>query len=321
MNMRSDTTGNPGVFRIVLDALIGSLRHWRWILLVWIASLLPAQLVSRPITHLIDTAIGPHPDAARIVAENDLALLADALMKQLDDGGNLITGVLPGIGSALLIGALLAPWISGMLVASLRAQRTLGFAELWLGGWREYGRQFRLYWLALIPFALAAGIALLAFGWAGHDAEERLLETITQTRERIALAITAGALMLAYATLESARAALAADPAMRSVFRAWLRGLAALRQRPFSILLIVALSVIASLALAAALQITGLRWGGSGVIVALAQLTVLAMAGLRFTRLCALTALVPKPASASRSPPIDLDREHEQNANTIESTH
>lgn len=281
--------------RAVLSGLTGALRHWRWLLLVWLAGLLPALIASRPVAALLDGAINHHPAAARIAAETDLAMLVDALMNQLEGDGVLV-GVASAASLAVLLTALMAPWVNGMLVASLRQGRPLGFGELWLGGWREYGRQFRLYWLALIPFALAAGIAMLAFGWAEHGAEDRILEAATQTRERIALAIAFSAAMLAYATLESARAALAADPALRSVFRAWLHGLEALRRRPFSMLLIVALSVIASLALAAALQMAGLRWGGSGMIVALAQLAVLGMAGLRFARLYALSSLLPPPA-------------------------
>ena len=52
------------------------------------------------------------------------------------------------------------------LVASLREGRALGFGELWAGGWREYGRQFRLLLVSLIPWIVVGIVAALASAWA-----------------------------------------------------------------------------------------------------------------------------------------------------------
>lgn len=291
MNMDIAIPHKPGAIRTLLAALVSAFQHWRWLVLVWIASLLPALLMNRPIARLIETAIGPYPDAARIVTENDLALLIDALMTHSDAGGNPMASILPGIGFGLLLGVLLAPWISGMLIASLRERRVLGFSELWLGGWREYGRQFRLWLVALIPWALAGGIAMLASAWAGHGAEDRILESVGQQRERAAQIISVIALLLAYANIESARAAFAADANLRSAFHAWLRGLCLIWKRPFASLLIVIVTVVSGLALTVAAQTIGLHSGSNASILTFAQLTVLAVAWLRFVRITGLRDL------------------------------
>ena len=156
------------VLPALLAALAGALRHWRLIVLGWLAGLLPAAFAAAPIRSLANQALGRDPDAARIAAGHDLEPVIEALLS-LPDGG--LGAGLSRFGLhaslALLIAALLAPWLAGMLVASLREGRALGFGELWSGGWREYGRQFRLLLVAISLGIIA--LAFVDFLFGGHN--------------------------------------------------------------------------------------------------------------------------------------------------------
>lgn len=291
------------VLPALLAALAGALRHWRLIVLGWLAGLLPAAFAAAPIRSLANQALGRDPDAARIVAGHDLEPVIEALLS-LPDGG--LGAGLSRFGLhaslALLIAALLAPWLAGMLVASLREGRALGFGELWSGGWREYGRQFRLLLVAIIPAALVIGLAMLLAAWVRSGQDTRILEAVGAQRQRIALWAVASAAALAWLGIETGRAAFARDPGLRSAFRAWRRGLRLLFGRPFAVLLVAAVTAATGSGIAFLLQKPMLAGAATGTALLLAQLAVAVLWWSRIARLTALTSVSPPPPDPAPAP-------------------
>ncbi len=298
MNMTTNTSSRTNAFRALLASLIGSFRHWRLMLLAWLTGLVAATFMARPVFGLFNSALGHNPDAECIVASQDIASIAESVMT-MGDGANSqgIAAIGLGLGTTLLIASLLTPWLTGMLVASLREGRALKFGELWLGGWREYGRQFRLLLVALIPWAVVGLIAVLANFWARHGNDTRILESIGEQRNTLVMWVIGIAWLLAWSSIESARAAFAADLGLRSAFRAWLRGLKLMLRRPLSVLLVIIATVVIGGGLAMLLQQPAMRSvsASGGLIWLLAQLAVLVIWWTRIARLSALTAISPVP--------------------------
>ena len=300
----SMTKTNPASRIGLLAALVGGfragLRHWRVIVLGWLAGLLPATLAALPVFALFNRALGEHPDASGIVRGSDIAPLADALMT-LPDGG-LTAALAPlseGISSAVIVSLLLAPWLAGMLVASLREGRVLRFGELWAGGWREYGRQFRLLLVSLIPWIGVGLVAAIASFWARHGDDTRILQSVGEQRQQIAMWVMLAAGFLTWTSIESARAAFAADTTLRSAFHAWLRGLKLMARRPLAVLLVMLVTTALGLAVAMALQRPAINPQiATGLVLGLAQLAVVVLWWTRIARLHALAAISPAPTPA-----------------------
>ena len=311
-NTTSPRTPHAGALSALGNGFTGGLRHWRLMLLAWLAGLAAAALAAAPVAMLLNEALGHQPDAAAVVAGQDIAPIIEGIMT-LPDGGAMHAAarIAEGVSGALLLAVLLVPWLTGMLVASLRAGRALGFGELWAGGWREYGRQFRLLLVALIPFAVTGVIAALAGVWARHGDDTRILQSVGEQRNTIVMWIVGIVWLLAWSSVESARAAFAADPGLRSAFRAWLRGLKLMLRRPLSVLLIVIATVVVGGGLTMLLQQPAMRnaAASAGLIWGLAQLAVLALWWTRIARLSALTAISPAPSLPARPavemPPAD----------------
>lgn len=296
--MTTHTSNRANAFKTLLASLLGGFRHWRLILLAWLAGLVAATFIARPVFGLFNTALGHNPDAARIISTQDIASIIDSVMTLGDGGGSHgMMAIAQGLISALVIAMLLTPWLTGMLVASLREDRALRFGELWTGGWREYGRQFRLLLVAIIPWGMAGALAFLAGFWARHGDDTRILASVGEQRNSIVMWIAGIASLLMWSTIESARAAFAADPSLTSAFRAWLRGLMLMLRRPFSVLLLIIATTAIGGGLAILLQQSAVRSVSApgGMIWLLAQLAVLAIWWTRIARLTALTAISPMP--------------------------
>lgn len=305
-------TSKRNVFTALLAALAGAFRHWRLMLLAWLTGLLAATFMARPVFGLFNSALGHNPDAGRMVSSQNIAPIIDGVMTLGDGGGSHgMMEIGQGLALSLTLAAVLTPWLTGMLVASLREGRALRFGELWAGGWREYGRQFRLLLVALIPFAVTGVIAALAGVWARHGDDTRILQSVGEQRNTIVMWIVGIVWLLAWSSVESARAAFAADPGLRSAFRAWLRGLKLMLRRPLSVLLIVIATVVVGGGLTMLLQQPAMRnaAASAGLIWGLAQLAVLALWWTRIARLSALTAISPAPSLPARPavemPPAD----------------
>ena len=312
MNMTTNTSSRTNAFRALVASLIGSFRHWRLMLLAWLTGLVAATFMARPVYGLLNSALGHNPDAERIVGGQDIASIAESVMTLGDGGGSQgIAAIGLGLGTTLLIASLLTPWLTGMLVASLRERRALKFGELWLGGWREYGRQFRLLLVALVPWAVVGLIAVGASFWARHGNDTRILESIGEQRNTIVMWVVGIAWVLAWSSIESARAAFAADLGLRSAFRAWLRGLTLMLRRPLAVLLVIIATVVIGGGLALLLQQPAMRSASAsgGLIWLLAQLAVLVIWWMRIARLSALTSISPIPVEPVVATPASVDHD------------
>ena len=305
-NTTSPRTPHAGALSALGNGFTGGLRHWRLMLLAWLAGLAAAALAAAPVAMLLNEALGHQPDAAAVVAGQDIAPIIEGIMT-LPDGGAMHAAarIAEGVSGALLLAVLLVPWLTGMLVASLREGRALGFGELWAGGWREYGRQFRLLLVALIPWIVVGVIAAIAGAWADRGADTRILQSVGEHRQTVVLWIVGVASLLSWTSIECARAAFAADPALRSAFRAWLRGLGLMAKRPFAVLIVVLATAVIGGGVAMLLQKTTMPPSTSSLMaVLLAQVSVLLLWWMRITRLSALTAISPDPAARQPAPPI-----------------
>ena len=115
----------PGGF----SALAAGLRHglqWR-LLLAWTAlMLLPTLLLALPVTGWLHAQFGHSVQAGAIAAGNELPLLAEALLSIGEHGAWLGGSAL----AATLLALLLAPWLAGMVIASIRTGFTLRIGAL-----------------------------------------------------------------------------------------------------------------------------------------------------------------------------------------------
>lgn len=278
-----------------LGALVIGVRaalQWRLWLLWMLATLLPTLVVAWPLWSALDVQFGASVHAADIAAGRDLPRLLQGLADMTEHLGWLAGG----FGTATVLTLLLSPWLTGMVVASMRAGRPLGFGDLLRGGLAEYGRLLRMLLWSLLPLgaALLLGAGLLAA--LDHRTQGAVLASQVDAVHRTGLAIVLVLFVLAHATVEAGRGWLGADPALRSVVRAWWRGLKLLLRRPLATLLVYLLVSAVGYALALLfawlrLRVDGLD-AGAAVLAFLATQGIVAMlAFARIGRLYGLGAL------------------------------
>jgi hypothetical protein len=181
-------------------------------------------------------------------------------------------------------------------VTSIRAGQTLNFGHLLQGGLREYGRMLRMLLWAVIPLGVLAGVGSLPMGWADRQAEHAVLEVTADNARTVAMVVLAVLLVFGHATVEAGRAVIAADPARRSVVKAWWQGLRLVLRRPLAIAIVYVGSMLPGYAIALGLGAarTQLNAGTAfGLIAGLVvvQLAVAAVAWARASRLYGLGEL------------------------------
>ncbi|WP_266160097.1 hypothetical protein [Dyella silvatica] len=283
----------------LVRALFGALQ-WRLLLLWSVLLLLPTAVLAIPLwktlSGLLDHSV--HADAwARQV---DATMFGDTL--------RIIGDPMDAFGGGLLIGLvltlLLASWLNGMVIASGRAGRTLGFGQLLHGGLTEYGRMFRLMLWSLLPFAIVIGGAQWIFDTANDRVDAAVLESQADASQHMAFWVSGALFVLMHAVVESARAAFIADTGLRSATRALWRGFKQLLRRPFSTLfaylLVSAIGAAAVLALGMArIQVPAIGFGGFVAAFVLTQIIVAAIGWTRVARLYAL-AEVSRSLTPSR---------------------
>ncbi|MFC5570588.1 hypothetical protein ACFPN1_11010 [Lysobacter yangpyeongensis] len=273
-----------------------------WMVLLW----LPAAVAALPAALWLYLEIGHAPPATGTAATTSVAFLAQAVDAMRTDGVLLAACA----GFAMLLSALLSPWLAGMVVAQIRTGQRPGFGATLRAGLREYPRLLRMLgWsLLLVAVAASAGVA------AKLSFESFALRYVTD--EAASLAAPLGwfvpllCVLFVHVTVEAGRAWLGADPALKSVLVAWRRGLQLLRQRPGPTLLVYAGASLAGGGLAlACLRLRTLAeldgWPAWGLDLACAQLAVLSLAWARSARLHALADLAAHaqgPARVARVP-------------------
>lgn len=231
-------------------------------------------------------------------------------------------GLLAGIGTSLLLTALLAPFLAG--AALVAAEERPRFRALLSGAAGYYGRMLRLQIAALLPLGVALIIARIAMAWASRVSERAVSEAATHTSHRIALLVVALAVFLTQLVADAGRARLATEPHRRSALFALGAGLKLVVKRPLQVLAIGLSPTLISLAAAAVLLVVRQQIAQSGVAALLlafgfAQLAVAAIAWGHAARLCGLVeitrapgasrgaARAPAPSAGRASPPTSDD--------------
>ncbi|PNS09638.1 hypothetical protein [Solilutibacter silvestris] len=281
-------SGRINGFRALFGGLTNAPRHWRMLLLWLLASLIPAIAASVPLRKMIDATFGYSPQAADIDAGRNMPLLADGIMTMLRHGGSTALGV--HIGVTALLALLLSPLLVGMLIASLREGRPLGFGESMHGGLREYWRQFRLWLVIAIPAGVLVGAASFASDAIGKSADAAILASQADHLQLGATVILVAAIAIAHCALEAARAQFGADGQLRTAWRALLRGVRLMLRRPFSVALVYLVTMLLP-ALVTPLLLLDLIKGNAVLAMLVLQLGLLVLGALRAARLIGLARL------------------------------
>jgi hypothetical protein len=215
----------------------GLARAFQWrLMVVWTLALsLPTLMATLPFWHMLSARLDHSVHVPTIAARFDLAWMLEIASPMNQDAGAALTAsTLVSLALALL----LSPWLTGMVVASIRAGDTLRFGNLLQLGLREYGRMARMLLWSTIPLGIAFAIGGGMMTWADKQAEVAILETAATNASRIAMVVLGVAFVLAHASVETGRAMLAIDPARRSAVKAWWRGTLLLVRRPVAVLVV-----------------------------------------------------------------------------------
>ena len=277
-------------------ALIGGLgRAFQWRLLVlWaVGLLLPTLVAVLPISMALTERTEYSVHAKEIAQRFDLGTMLEVfepLVKQ--QSAALNAAGLMGIVIALL----LSPWLTGMVVASIRAGQSLRFGNLMQFGLREYGRMARMLAWAIVPLGIALGLSAPVSKWAQHQGETAILQSNADNASLIATIVLAVLVLFVHVTVESGRAMLAIDPSRRSAVKAWWRGVKLFFRRPLAVSVVYLGTILVGEGLAIALglartRVSAASVGGLVLGFFLVQLVVMAIAWGRIARLYGLSAL------------------------------
>jgi hypothetical protein len=284
-------TPRRGGLGAAFAALKASLQ-WRMLLLWILATLLPTLLVATPLWATLQAQFGHTLHAADIAAGRDMPLLLQGIIKISDNMGWL--GASLGASTALML--LVSPWLSGMVVASLRAGRRLGLGELVHGGLSEYWRMLRMLLWSAIPLGIALAIGGGVMGAMHKGTEHAVLASQVDSATRTGLIVAAIVFVLAHATVEAGRGWLGADRGLRSVIKAWWRGLKLLLRRPLATLLVYLVASLVGYGLALLfawlrVRVDGVGTGAFVLSFLLAQAMVAMLAWGRIARLYGMADL------------------------------
>lgn len=276
--------------------------QWRLLLLWVVLLLIPTAVVSLPLWRSLGGLLDHSVHAAAWAQSFHAMMFGDAMM-QLGQSAGWLSGA--GI-AGLMVTVLLLPLLNGMLVASGRAGRALGFGHLLQSGLIEYGRMFRLMLWSLLPYAVAFGGAAMAFAFASKQADKAVLESQADASRHVAMFVFIALFVLAQVVVESARASFIADVGLRSATRAFGRGFMQLLRRPLSslisYLLITAICLVIA-ALLAKLRVGTVAVGLGGFLLALllTELTVLVTGWMHVARVFALARVAASLSPSRRS--------------------
>ena len=266
--------------------------QWRLWLLWALATLACALLAALPAWGWLGAAFD-HSVHADAIANGDApGLLADLVMAR--------NAPLPLLGGSAMAGALLmllaSPLLAGATIAAIRSPARLGFGDLLRGAIGEYGPMLRmLLWSALpLGVAVAVGAAILGANADAHD--NAVLASELDAGRRIGLGVGALLFVLAHASLEAGRGWIAADGRLRSVLKAWWRGVKLLLRRPLAVLatwLVTTLLGIALFGLVMSLRqhVDGPGMGAFLLGLGVSSLAAMALAWGRIARLYGMAAL------------------------------
>jgi hypothetical protein len=285
----------------LFDAIFSGARkamQWRLILLSLICSALPTLAVSAGVWSALQTVLSNNTQAAQLAERLDAPQVADVIAAFVRTGPAISGNAL----FAIFLGLLLAPWLSGVVLAAARTPASLRLGELIQVGLREYGRMLRLWCLALLLFGIALAVGAAVFDMADEKAGKALLEADANNLNFYAMLFAGFLLALVHLSVESARAQLVIDESLRSVLRAWWRGMRFNLRRPFSAFWIYILITAAGLFVAAVFSAWRLRTPALSVTslfggFILLQCALAAIAWARAARVFAYTQLATMATS------------------------
>lgn len=298
MNVHSETSGMRALGRGVRHAV-----QWRLLLLWALILLLPTAIIALPVW----SQLGGLLDHSVHASEWATQLSGLAITDVFTQIGRNNAGLSSASNLAMVLALLLSPLLTGMVIASGRAGRTLGFAGLLQGGIHEYGRMLRSLLWAIIPLGIAFAIGGGAFAIADNRADQAVLQSSADTASLIAWIVFAVVFVIAHASVEAGRAQFIADPGLRSAIRGWWRGFRQLLKRPLSTLgIYLAVSVI-GYGLVLLLGMLRIRMDGDDLLMftlafLVTQLGVIVLAWMRSARLFGLAAVANGRRSTTTTP-------------------
>jgi len=278
-----------------------AILRWR-IFVIWIGiTLIPTAVISVPVGRLLSAQLDHSAYVLAWARGVTIPVLGDLLMS-VADTAPMLKGALV---LSLLVTILFWPLLTGMVVASAKPGRTLGFVGLIQGGVSEYGRMLRMLIWSIVPLGIAAAIGGAALMLVKHRAGSAILASQVSREHLLALILLAALLIAAHVTLEAGRAQFALDTGRRSAIRAWWRGLRLVLARPVAALgsyvavTLVGLLLIALLGIA---RINLAQAAFSGFLVALLVTQSIAVAAIwmRIARLLVLIQLSRPVAGAQK---------------------
>jgi hypothetical protein len=276
--------------------------QWRLLLLWMLVLLIPVVIAAWPLLQVLGGLLDHSVHAHAWAMQFDGLMFSDVAPALLHQ-----QGVLHGAAMAsLLLTMLLLPWLNGMVVASGRAGRALGFGTLMQGGLTEYGRMFRVLLWSLLPYAAAGYLVQMGLDRADDHGDAAVLESQAIAAQHVAWWVSGAVVVIAQAWVESARAAFIADTSLRSATVAMVRGLAQLARRPLSTLFAYMLVTAVGFAVVMALGLVRVRTqavGTQGLLFGflLSQLIVVALGWMRVARLFALANVARSLGGSRRS--------------------
>jgi len=263
--------------------------QWR-LLLLWAGLLLiPAIVAVIPLWRTLGASLDQAIHAAALAQQLDLMTVADLAANASRNGAAISQAAI----AAIVLTLLLSPLLSGLVVTAARAPAPPGFGALLTGAFSEYGRMLRMLLWSIVPLGVALAIGAGALKLADRHAATAILEADADLARHLALLLAGVLFLLACATLDAGRAALAFDRRRTSAVKAWWRGLGMLRRRPLACLAIYLVITVLGLALYALLGVARLNLAGPGPLAIVAgllatQLAALVLAWMRSARLFAL---------------------------------
>jgi hypothetical protein len=303
----NDRTGRYAMTAILRDGMRGALA-WRMLTLFTATVLTTTAVAAFPAWRVLGRELDRSPRAPEIAESFDLLPFSDL-------GAAFFRSAAPVTGAvviATLLAALSWPFLAGLAVGAARGERPRTFVDWIEGGVVYYTRMLRIGLVAIVPLALVASAAALAFGGAHRYGQRAILESHAALGWRMALAFTLLVFGVVHATLELGRAVFGADDRVRSGFRAWLRGVELTLREPLRVLGSYLGPTLASYALAVPILIARMHLSGPSVVelVMVFVLTQLAVATLfwgRAARLFALTALAQRHSPSGVTPADKAD--------------
>lgn len=302
MTTRNET--RPGA---LFGGALAAALQWR-LLVVWAVGLLiPTLLMWLPLWRALGGVLDASPRAAELAQRFDLVAMEDVGVAIGHSSAALAGTMLP----SLLVALLLAPLLAGVTATAARRRAgdaPLGFAALVQGGVGWYGRMFRMALVSLVPLGVVGALASIAFKVAEKRGETAILESQADRASHVAWLVAVVLFVVVHATVEAGRAQLVADPALRSAWRAWARGVRQTLRQPLAVLgLYVGITVVSLLVAAVPLllriRVTAASGATFWIAFLLTQLGVAAIGWGRVARLFALTALAPAPL-VDDAPPV-----------------